>query len=131
MRVANGAGHFADWLLQFGNGELEELPVAVSLACADLAALFFEDVEDISNDLINRIILSPQNDEVNRMNENILSKIPGEQKISYSIDKATLSGIDKSDAREEEATLRYSDERTPPMIGRTRHKFTCFFGLKV
>ncbi|KAG8171780.1 hypothetical protein JTE90_007773 [Oedothorax gibbosus] len=40
----------------------------------------------MSNDLMNRIILSPQNDEVNRMNEKKLSKTPGEQTISYSID---------------------------------------------
>ncbi|KAG8174748.1 hypothetical protein JTE90_010004 [Oedothorax gibbosus] len=35
--IGSISGHFADWLLQFGNGELEELPVEESLACADLA----------------------------------------------------------------------------------------------
>ena len=71
---------------------------------------FFEDVSHAATDLVSRIILSPNNDEVNRTNENILLKIPGEQVTSFSIDKATLCGIDKSDTREEEATSRYSDE---------------------
>ncbi|KAG8177529.1 hypothetical protein JTE90_023434 [Oedothorax gibbosus] len=65
MREANGAGHFVDWLLQFGNGEL---PVEEFLECADVAAWFFEDVEDTSNDLINRIILSPRMMKVIEMN---------------------------------------------------------------
>lgn len=133
MRVINGAEQFSNWLLQFGNGELKELAIEESIACKDLATWFFEDVEDLSKDLINRIILSPQNDEVNRMNEKILSKIPGDEKVSYSIDKATLSGIDKSDAREEEATLRYPDEYlhslTPP--GMPPHKLKLKVGCIV
>ena len=40
----------------------------------------------------------------------ILLKLPGEQVTSYSINKTILCGTDKSDAREEEATLRHSDE---------------------
>ena len=112
MRATSGAGDFAGWLLQFGNGDLEELSVEENpnLACTNLTDWFFEDVTDVTNDLLRRIILSPQNDEVNRMNEQILSRITGKEVISYSIDKATLNGIDRSDTREEEATLRYADE---------------------
>ena len=112
MRATSGAGDFAGWLLQFGNGDLEELSVEENpnLACTNLTDWFFEDVTDVTKDLLRRIILSPQNDEVNRMNEQILSRITGEEVISYSIDKATLNGIDRSDTREEEATLRYADE---------------------
>lgn len=112
MRVNDTEENFAEWLLQLGNGEITELCVDNSSAfhCSDLTNWFFEDVSHVDNDLLSRIILSPQNDEVNKMNESILSRIPGELFVSYSIDKATLNGIDKSDAREEEATLRYSDE---------------------
>lgn len=112
MRADIGAGDFSKWLLKFGNEDFLEFVVDnfSHFYCSELTEWFFEDVSDIENDLVSRIILSPHNAAVNRINEKILCRIPGEEVLSYSIDKATLSGIDKSDAREEEATLRYADE---------------------
>ncbi|XP_042895824.2 ATP-dependent DNA helicase PIF1-like [Parasteatoda tepidariorum] len=111
MRVKAGNQEFANWLLTIGNGELLHLDASTpDLYCKDIISWFFEKIDCLNTNFINHIILSPQNDEVNKVNENILSRVPGEEVISYSIDKATLYGVDKSDGREEEATLRYSIE---------------------
>ena len=69
---------------------------------------FFENVSRVATDSFSRIILSHNNDEINRRNEKIFLRIPGEQKTSYIIEKATICRIDKSDAREEGAIIRIS-----------------------
>ncbi|XKL65195.1 hypothetical protein PGB90_005281 [Kerria lacca] len=60
--------------------------------------------------LLSRAILTPQNVKVNKKNNSIVDLLPRVLHECYSIDSATLPGVDKLEKAEEEATLQHPTE---------------------
>lgn len=109
MRTSKDSHEFSDWLLDIGNGVIKDLEITEALHSKNLVEEMYKNVID-ENILASQAILSPQNLEVNRINNQILNLLPGDIHYCYSSDGATLPRIDKSKQSEEEATLRYPIE---------------------
>jgi len=92
MRTLPGEGEFAAWLLQLGNGELndtstqpETIEIPPQCVCnGDLIHEVFS-TADHSN-LQARVILSPKNEHCLQVNERVLGTLPGEVRMYISAD---------------------------------------------
>ena len=92
MRTLPGEGEFAAWLLQLGNGELndtsvqpETIDIPPECVCdGDLIDEVFS-TSDHSN-LQGRVILSPKNEHCLQVNERVLGTLPGEVRTYTSAD---------------------------------------------
>ena len=96
MRTGPGEEEFSKWLMKLGNGEIAstendeiELPISCILGNNSnlVDAIFGQNisVENISN-LCNRIILCPKNEHCLLVNEEVLQRLPGTEKLYTSID---------------------------------------------
>ena len=92
MRTLPGEGQFAEWLLQLGNGALNDTSVQpetieIPPACVcegDLIDEIFS--ADDHSRLQERVILSPKNEHCLEVNERVLRTIPGEARTYLSAD---------------------------------------------
>ena len=92
MRALPGESEFAAWLLQLGNGTLnnttvEPETVEIPPACVcegDLVDEVFSAAD--SDQLHNRVILSPKNEHCLQVNERVLGTLPGEARVYLSAD---------------------------------------------
>lgn len=94
MRVDSEQRQFAQYLLKLGDGNLImnsleeiELPIDI-LASSNLIDEVFENCIVTGNyeGMKDRAILAPLNKDVDRINNDIISKLPGEYKIYHSYD---------------------------------------------
>jgi hypothetical protein len=118
MRALENEKKFAEWILNIGNGILNDkndmvtLP-AETLCTNDLADEIFsvpiakEDWQAVSN----RAILAPFNVEVDSINENVLEMIKGDLETYCSIDTAKKS--DNSDVEPELFPLEFLQSLRP------------------
>jgi hypothetical protein len=118
MRALEEEKKFAEWILNIGNGILNDkddmvtLP-AETLCTNDLADEIFsapiarEDWQEVSN----RAILAPFNVEVDSINENVLEMIKGDLETYRSIDAAKKS--DNSDVEPELFPLEFLQSLRP------------------
>jgi ATP-dependent exoDNAse (exonuclease V) alpha subunit len=98
MRADEDQHEFATWLLALGNGDLQsehQTPVAESIPipprCNISEGDIIDDVfPDLSNpkELAQTVILTPTNDASLKLNEQVLKKVPGQEKIYLSADTA-------------------------------------------
>ena len=103
MRALPGESEFAAWLLQLGNGTLnnttvEPGTVEIPPACVcegDLVDEVFSAAD--SDQLHNRVILSPKNEHCLQVNERVLGTLPGEARVYLSADAVKC---DDEDARQ-------------------------------
>lgn len=132
MRAKKDSKEFSKWLLEIGNGVIQELEITETLRSKNLVEDMYMNVTD-EKIIASQAILAPQNLEVNRINHQILKLLPGNISYCYSIDRATLPGIDKSEQGEEEATLRYPIEYLHSLSpsGLPPHKLTLKIGAIV
>ena len=92
MRTLPGEGEFAAWLLQVGNGSLNDTSTQPEIIKIPLTCVCEEDLVDeiystaSSNNLHNRVILSPKNKDCFEINEKVLETISGETRSFLSID---------------------------------------------
>lgn len=111
MRTAAGSQDYADWLMQLGNGTLPSIPTLNDPELIEIP----QDFLDLPTDLIDhvfghpsqllkpgvaetissRAILCPKNVDCLRINNKIISKMPGVVKVYKSIDT-----IDSEDPQE-------------------------------
>ncbi|KZS06644.1 Uncharacterized protein APZ42_029833 [Daphnia magna] len=111
MRTADGSQEFADWLIQLGNGSLAqtprpndldliEIPQGLLSIRTNLIEHVFGDPSDLLNEgvreqVCNRAILCPKNEDCLRINNKIIGEMPGALKVCKSIDT-----IDSEDPEE-------------------------------
>ncbi|XP_045035977.1 ATP-dependent DNA helicase PIF1-like [Daphnia magna] len=111
MRTADGSQDFADWLIQLGNGSLAqtprlndpdliEIPQDLLNIRTNLIEHVFGDPSDLLNEgvreqVCNRAILCPKNEDCLRINNKIIGEMPGALKVCKSIDT-----IDSEDPEE-------------------------------
>jgi hypothetical protein len=102
MRTAAGSQEYADWLLQLGNGTLPSIPtlndpelIEIPQDLLDVQTNLIEHVFGHPSQLLNpevaetissRAILCPKNIDCLRINNTIVSKMPGAVKLYKSID---------------------------------------------
>jgi hypothetical protein len=102
MRTVPGSQQFADWLINLGNGTLPQTPKLKDQDLIEIPPDFLhmdtnmiEHVfghptqlldEGVSEQISNRAILCPKNDDCRMINNNIVSKMPGILKVYKSID---------------------------------------------
>ena len=94
MRTGPGEEDFAKWLLKLGNGELpsnSEEEIELPQCCISNGNLIDEifgreiSIDDVST-LCNRAILCPKNEDCFVVNEEILQRLPGKEKLYTSVD---------------------------------------------
>ncbi|XP_045022910.1 ATP-dependent DNA helicase PIF1-like [Daphnia magna] len=111
MRTVDGSQDFADWLIQLGNGSLAqtpwlndpdliEIPQDLLNIRTNLIEHVFGDPSDLLNEgvreqVCNRAILCPKNEDCLRINNKIIGEMPGALKVCKSIDT-----IDSEDPEE-------------------------------
>lgn len=93
MRVNAGEEQFAEWLLSVGSGydgenKSDFVKLDPEFLCKDIVtAVFGDDVGSLKpEELAVRAVLCPKNEDTMRVNETILSKLPGESTCYYSVD---------------------------------------------
>ncbi|CAG5052184.1 unnamed protein product [Parnassius apollo] len=94
MRVDIEQRQFADYLLKLGNGELAlntmeeiELPQNIISSNKPIDEIFDNCLANGNYDgMKDRVILAPLNKDVEKINYDIVAKLPGEYKIYYSLD---------------------------------------------
>ena len=92
MRTLPGEGEFAAWLLQVGNGSLNDTSTQPETIKIPPTSVCEEDLIDeiystaSSNNLHNRVILSPKNEHCLEINEKLLETITGETRTFLSTD---------------------------------------------
>jgi hypothetical protein len=95
MRAGPGEEEFSEWLLKLGNGELPsnsdeeiELP-RYCISDGNLVNEIFGQQISIENVsvLCNRAILCPKNDDSLMVNEEVLQRLPGPEKVYTSVDE--------------------------------------------
>ena len=94
MRAIQGADEFAEWLLDVGNGNVASqvpgtkdplIPVPIASLCqTDLVDVVYEDMDPAT--IQGKIILCPKNDDTMIVNEMVLNRIHGDDKIYLSAD---------------------------------------------
>ena len=94
MRAQAVQNKFAVYLLKIRNDEIEKLPgsdlipIPTHMVVTGLTEAIYE--EDFSEQAMRNksgcAILAPKNKHCNKINEMILSKLPGEERIYHSID---------------------------------------------
>lgn len=104
MKANNNEKEFSRWLLDISDGDIEKLEVNSALQCDDLVNEIHFNMEKKS--LLSRTILAPQNVEANKMNNLIVDSLPGVRHECYSIDRATLPGVDKLEKAEEKGNIQ-------------------------
>ena len=98
MSLANGQREHQEWLLKLGNGDLTnddnfgegiiEIP-AQFVETGDLVDAIFGKsikVQDIITKYANRAILCPKNEDVHKLNAQILSRLEGQERTYASVD---------------------------------------------
>ncbi|XP_072153727.1 ATP-dependent DNA helicase pif1-like [Bemisia tabaci] len=105
MRANNE--EFSEWLLQIGNGKKEIVEFPSEMICNEniVDSIFKEYNEET---LKTSILLASRNCEVDRLNEEVLSKMEGETIVSEGFSWATAVDGDLTD--QDELTLRYQPE---------------------
>lgn len=94
VRASSGGIGWSNFLIQLGNGELQNDSNEVKvpddmLSSVDIADEIFGDIvtlEDMSA-AVGRAILTPRNFDSLEINNKVLSKLPGQEKIYRSIDE--------------------------------------------
>lgn len=94
MRASSGGIGWSNFLIQLGNGELQNDSNEVKvpddmLSSVDIADEIFGDIvslEDMSA-AVGRASLTPRNFDSLEINNKVLSKLPGQEKIYRSIDE--------------------------------------------
>lgn len=97
QRLNDDGSEFSQWLLQLGDGELNEHTVfgndcvkipkelfSITSLADDIFGKSFS-LEDVDN-IKHRVILAPTNDNVQSINEDILKRLEGESKCYTSVD---------------------------------------------
>ena len=97
---------FSSLLLNIGNGNIENFDIK-DYKTDDVCYKVYRSTINIYNDISNKIILCPHNEETNVINKKILDKLPGKETIYYSIDSLRSKGIDSS---QEEAAFKFQPE---------------------
>ena len=98
MRADHNQLEFANWLLSLGNGDLlcEQtppvegsipIPTQCNISQGDIIDDVFPDLSDPKS-LANTVILTPTNDASLKINEQVLNKLPGQEKQYLSSDTA-------------------------------------------
>ncbi len=95
MRTGPGEEEFSEWLIKLGNGELPlnendeiELPIGC-ISGGNLADEVFGShisLEDVPH-LCDRVILCPKNEDSLIVNEQVLQRLPGMEKVYTSVDE--------------------------------------------
>ena len=90
MRANKDQKEFADWVLQVGNGELNdsnadsiEIP-PISIVADNIIESVFDDP---TVDITKRVILTPKNDASLLLNKQVLDRLQGEQRLYLSVDR--------------------------------------------
>ena len=90
MRAKKDQKEFADWVLQVGNGELNdsnadsiEIP-PISIVADDIIESVFDDP---TVDITKRVILTPKNDASLLLNKQVLDRLQGEKRLYLSVDR--------------------------------------------
>ncbi|VDP43810.1 unnamed protein product [Heligmosomoides polygyrus] len=118
VRASSGGIGWSNFLIQFGNGELQNDSNEVKvpddmLSSGDIADEIFGDImtlEDMSAAL-GRAILTPRNFDSLEINNKVLSKLPGQEKIYRSIDEVMN---DETEANNDtEYLLEFLNSLTP------------------
>jgi ATP-dependent DNA helicase PIF1 len=102
MRTADGSQDYADWIIQLGNGTLPQTPslndpdlIEIPAEFLDLPTNLIEHVfghpsllldPETANQISSRAILCPKNKDCLRINNTIITKMPGPVKLYRSID---------------------------------------------
>lgn len=100
-----GSLNFAQWLLAFGNsqismanGDMTNCPTEMMLPAGDIEAIVHAIYPRINGRgircneyLAQRAILAPRNDNVGKINDLVLSMLPGESKVYLSADSTESS----------------------------------------
>ena len=87
MRTLPGEGEFAAWLLQLGNGALNDTSTQPETIEIPSACLIDEIFTTADHDrLQERVILSPKNEHCLEVNERVLGTLPGEARTYLSAD---------------------------------------------
>jgi hypothetical protein len=108
MRAKEEEIDFAEWLLDLGNGNLKtpdpinipygiEVPVQCNIVdtCTDIISDVFPNMSDPAA-LAHNVILTPTNDETLKLNNRVIEKLPGEEKVYFSTDRATCDNEEES-----------------------------------
>uniref|UniRef100_A0A7E4URS8 ATP-dependent DNA helicase n=1 Tax=Panagrellus redivivus TaxID=6233 RepID=A0A7E4URS8_PANRE len=98
MRAQSGDAEWPQFLLDIGNGLMEEVNIPADMLCTgDLIQDIFGDAttsKDMET-LMNRVILTPRNSDCLETNIRILIHLPGEEHVYQSIDETVCDpGVD-------------------------------------
>ena len=115
MRAADEQA-FSSWLLQVGNGSLpsachqsEEplITIPEECVCHNVIDAVYDDMLD--NQIERRVILCPRNDDTLEVNQQVLDRLPGQEKVYFSVD-----GVECDDIEEQENyPLEFLNSLTP------------------
>ncbi len=116
MRAKSDQQEFADWLLKLGNGELKteckdavEGSIDIPERCVVEGNIVDTIYPDLSKDVSKFAILTPKNETTLQLNDEILQKLPGKERVYTSIDKA----ITDHDDEEQNYPLEFLHSLTP------------------
>ena len=103
MRARNDQKEFAEWLLKLGNGTLKSscsnvVPGTIDIPerCVVQGNIIDTIYQDLSKDVSKCAILTPKNDTTLELNNEILERLPGPEKVYRSIDKAITDDQDEA-----------------------------------
>ena len=86
---------FSSLLLDIGNGKIDKFIIPEEWKVDDICERMYKDINKKS--IINSIILTSHNEDVDKLNEKILKYIQGTEHVYYSVDHATHRGVDQTD----------------------------------
>ena len=122
MRSLEGSSDWSDFLLTVGDGTLEEdsegwvtIPPSL-LSNGDILSEIFEDRFNDPEIFAERAILAPKNVDVNEMNDNVLQKIDGREKVFRSIDEIDSEDPDDSINFSVEFLKKQNPAGSPPHL---------------
>ena len=93
IRLINN--EFSKFLLKLGEGEINPFIIPDSWKTNNICLKMFKNIN--KTDISNRVILAPHNEDIQRLNNDILYLLDGEIKTYHSIDYATHKGVDQTD----------------------------------
>lgn len=90
---------FQKFLLNIGDGNISSMKIPDEWLTNDICSTIYGKELNTENDLTSRIILCCHNNDVNNINNKILSKLNTEEKTYYSVDYISHKGSDLADEK--------------------------------
>ncbi len=105
MRARSDQQEFASWLLQLGNGELKsscddvtsdtiDIPEQCIVSGNIIDAVF----PDMTGDVTKNAVLTPKNETTLKLNDEILDRVEGQERVYVSIDKVVTDNMGEAES---------------------------------